>query len=79
MTRVNQAYAIALQILKLRRGYIVVMYTEFGRTSETKSGKMNVTINIVPLALMTQMVDQGINSTVYIELLSEPMNFPTER
>ena len=31
-------------------------------------------MNVVPLALMTQMMDQRINSTVYVVVLSEPMN-----
>ena len=33
-------------------------------------------MNVVLLVLMTQMMDQRINSAVYIKVLSEPMNFP---
>ena len=41
-------------------------------------GNVNVkiTMNVGPLALMMQMMDQRINSAVYVVVLSEPVNFP---
>ena len=32
-------------------------------------------MNIVPLALWTQMMDQRINFVVYVRVPNEPMNF----
>ena len=34
-------------------------------------------MNVAPLVLRTQVIDQRINSPVYVKvLISEPMNFP---
>ena len=33
-------------------------------------------MNVVPLALMVEMMDQRINFAVQVGVLSEPMNFP---
>ena len=39
-------------------------------------GNMNMkgTMSVVPLALMTQMMDQKINSALYVEVLNRSMN-----
>ena len=40
------------------------------------STSLLVHTNIVPLELRIEMMDQRINSTAYVKVLSEPMNFP---
>ena len=50
----------------------VGVLVQFSETFYLSSQQMNVVL----LALTTQMMDQRINSTVYVKVLSEPMKFP---
>ena len=39
------------------------------------TARFEITINVVPLALMTHMMDQRINSTVYVKVLKRTHEF----